>query len=135
MRRFHTRARSGSAGIELVIVAPVLILLMFGLYDLGNIIQQDIWLEQAVRAGGIYALTDPTDTSAIESAVVSASGSAVTADATASSACSDGSTPSNGACSSPAVLYQYVTITASLPLTPFIVPLHTLEAQYVEQVP
>lgn len=136
------RQKSGSAGIELVIVTPVLLLLMLGLYDIGNAIQQDIWLEQAARAGGIFALTDPANTSAIGSAVQAAVGNPVTVNVTTSPACSDNSTPiSNGAtppsytCAGQAIFYQSITITAQATYKPLILPLSAPEAQYVESVP
>lgn len=121
--------------IEFVIVAPVLLLLMFGLFDIGNAIQQKIWLEQAVRAGGIIALSEPTDNAGIESAVQAASWSNVTTTVSQYAVCADGgAVQSDGMCSS-GPLYQYVTIAASAPFNSFVVPITSLGASYVEQVP
>jgi Flp pilus assembly protein TadG len=49
------RCRSGSAGIELVLVMPIMLILMFGLVDLGNFFMSQHAVVKAVRDGARYA--------------------------------------------------------------------------------
>lgn len=63
------RDRHGTSAIEFAIIAPVMLLLMLGAYDLGNRAQQEIQLQQAVRSGGLYAAYRPTDVSGIQTSV------------------------------------------------------------------
>lgn len=125
IRRCLTDRRAGAL-IETVIVTPVLILLLLALFDLGNLIQQKICLEQAVRAGGITALGQPENQTTIDAAVVAASWSGVTATAVAT--CGDGT------CTSAAPLPIFVTINASAAFSALILPITTISATYVEQV-
>jgi hypothetical protein len=53
-------------------MAPALVLLTFGTYDLADSIQISLRLERAVRAGAQYALANPTDETAIKSQVLAA---------------------------------------------------------------
>jgi Flp pilus assembly protein TadG len=39
-----------------------MVALLLSVYDLGNAVQQQLQLQQALRAGGIYALAFPTQT-------------------------------------------------------------------------
>lgn len=134
MTIFRTRSQSGAAVIEFVIVAPVLLLLMFGLFDIGNAIQQKIWLEQAVRAGGMIALSGSATKTEIENAVQAASWSNVTTTVNQNAVCADGGTvQSDGTCLVGPV-YQYVTISSTKKFTSFVVPITSLGASYVEQV-
>jgi Flp pilus assembly protein TadG len=52
----------GIAAAEFALIAPVMILLLFGLYDIGNAIQDRMQLQQALRAGGQFALSFPDQT-------------------------------------------------------------------------
>jgi Flp pilus assembly protein TadG len=45
------RADEGAAAVELALVLPVLLLLVFGLIDFGRVMQQQIQLTEAVREG------------------------------------------------------------------------------------
>jgi hypothetical protein len=49
-----------------------MIFLMLGAYDFGNAAQQQIQLQEAVRSGGAYAISRPTDVAGIQNAVASA---------------------------------------------------------------
>jgi len=49
------RSRSGSVSIELVLVTPTILILMFGLVDLGNYFMSQHVVVKAVRDGARYA--------------------------------------------------------------------------------
>ena len=49
------RCRSGSVGIEMALVTPVILILMFGLVDLGNYFMSEHVVVKAVRDGARYA--------------------------------------------------------------------------------
>lgn len=65
------RARRGIAASEFAIVAPVLTLLLFSLYDVSNAIWRTTRLEIAARAGAQYAFSRPQDGAGIVSTVQS----------------------------------------------------------------
>jgi hypothetical protein len=54
--------RRGVAAVEFAIIASFLLLLVLGLYDIGNAIHQRMLLQQALRAGGQYAILYPDQT-------------------------------------------------------------------------
>ena len=66
------RDRRGVSAIEFALIAPAMVALMFGAYDFGNAAQQQIQLQAAVRAGGAYAISRPTDGPGIQAAVTGA---------------------------------------------------------------
>lgn len=49
------RCRSGSVGVEMALVTPVILILMFGLVDLGNYFMSEHVVVKAVRDGARYA--------------------------------------------------------------------------------
>jgi len=49
------RCRSGSVGVETALVTPVILILMFGLVDLGNYFMSEHAVVKAVRDGARYA--------------------------------------------------------------------------------
>lgn len=61
--------RSGVAAVEFAIVVPILLTLTMGVIDFGMYIGTRIELEQALRAGGQFALKDPSDTTTITNAI------------------------------------------------------------------
>jgi Flp pilus assembly protein TadG len=63
------RDRKGVSTLEFGLVAPVLILVLLGVFDLGNALQQSIRLESAARAGAQYAFAYPGDEAGIAAAV------------------------------------------------------------------
>jgi len=69
---------SGAAAVEFAIMAPVLLLLLLGVIDYAGYISARMELEQALRAGGQYALKDYTDSTTIEAAVSGATDITVT---------------------------------------------------------
>lgn len=61
-RRFVLRGRRREAGasiVELALIAPVMVLLVFGVLDLGRAYRMDIRLENAAREGAVYAQLHP----------------------------------------------------------------------------
>nr|WP_294556175.1 TadE/TadG family type IV pilus assembly protein [uncultured Rhodopila sp.] len=66
------RDRRGVSAIEFAFIASGMALLAFGAYDFGNAEQKQIQLQEAVRAGGAYAISRPTDTTGIQAAVTNA---------------------------------------------------------------
>lgn len=67
-----SRDRRGVSAIEFAMIAPIMAILMLGAYDLGNAVQQQIQLQEGVRAGGAYAINRPTDVNGIQNAVAGA---------------------------------------------------------------
>src|SRR5690349_7195669 len=69
------RRRLGDRGVaaaELAVVAPLLVLLLFGTYDVANAVQTSIALERAVRAGAQYAAANSSDLEAVRAQVIAA---------------------------------------------------------------
>ncbi len=62
----------GGAAVEFGFIAPILFLMIAGMIDFSFYIGTRIELEQALRAGGQYALKDYNDTVTIEAAVKNA---------------------------------------------------------------
>lgn len=137
------RDRRGVALLEFAIVLPFLILLIMGVFDLGNALQQEIRLYQAVRAGAQIALTFPANpaTGNLSQPVITAavqnagSGLNVTATETLSCYCSDGTSVncSSGTCTTGGV-QRYIQISASAPFKAMVIPLSTLRASILERV-
>jgi Flp pilus assembly protein TadG len=114
------RDRRGVAAMEFVVIGGIMVVLLVGTFDFGNAAQQQLALQQAVRAGAAYAQYFPAATqSNIQGAVTSAAASqGLTLGATpqVSCACNGtaytcGSPPSN--CPPPAT----VTISANTAYT------------------
>src|SRR5690348_2191289 len=70
--RFWLNDRRGVSAIEFAIIASVTVTLMVGAYDLGDAAQRQIALQEAVRSGGAYAATNPTDLPGIRNVVTNA---------------------------------------------------------------
>ena len=67
---FHDRR--GVSAIEFALIGSLLAMLMLAAFDFGKAILQEIQLQEAVRAGGVYATNQPTDVGGIQNAVASA---------------------------------------------------------------
>jgi Flp pilus assembly protein TadG len=63
------RDRRGISALEFGLIAPVMILFIQGAVDVGNAVQQNIQLRQAVYQGGLYARAKPTDDPTIISTI------------------------------------------------------------------
>lgn len=68
--------RRGVAAVEFALVATPMLILMLGVYDVANAVQERLLMQQALRAGGQYAISFPPPvgdiTSSGAAAVVSA---------------------------------------------------------------
>jgi Flp pilus assembly protein TadG len=73
------RSRRGTAALELGLIAPVLIVLLGGLVDIGLAVHRTLALETAARAGAQHAMSFPDDTAGIAAATVAALGTATAA--------------------------------------------------------
>ena len=67
------------AAVEFALFAPVLLVILAGLVDFSLYIGTRLELEQAVRAGGQYAIRNPGNATAIANAVVAATNLPITA--------------------------------------------------------
>jgi hypothetical protein len=67
------RCESGSVAVSAALIAPLLIMMISGIVDLGRATYDSTSLAGAVRAGGEYALRFPTDKDGIMLAVKEAS--------------------------------------------------------------
>jgi Flp pilus assembly protein TadG len=61
------RNASGIAAAEFALIAPVMVTLLLSTYDVGNAVQQQLQLQQALRAAGQYAMSFPTQTGGLAS--------------------------------------------------------------------
>ena len=96
------RDRRGIAALEFALVGGLLVVLLLAAFDIGLAVLQYAQLNSAVRAGGQYALSFPTDISGINAAVTNALPASLQSSVTTQIGCeclsSDSGTPS--ACSS-----------------------------------
>jgi Flp pilus assembly protein TadG len=63
-RRLRGRA-AGQSAVELALLLPLLLLIVFGVLDLGRAFQVAITIANAARVGARYAMQYPTDTNGI----------------------------------------------------------------------
>jgi Flp pilus assembly protein TadG len=68
------RSTKGSAAIEFGIIAPVLVILLVGVIELGFAVHQAMQVQDAAEAGALYAGKYGWDPAAISNAVVNATG-------------------------------------------------------------
>jgi Flp pilus assembly protein TadG len=130
MLRVVRQDRRGVAAAEFAMIVPVFLIMLLATYDIGNYVLQQMQLQQALRAGGQYALSFPTQYSGMESAITAAlpSGLQTTvtfpSSPTASCVCwsSGGSTPvaCSASCASGTTKQSTLTLTAQLPYSPFM---------------
>ena len=122
------RARDGSAAMEFSIAAPVLAIIFIPLIDIGMGVYQQMQVQDAAQAGAQFAMAHGWNSSAIQSAVTSATGLSVSASPAPSKSCGcpDGSSVSPAACGSTCpggrTAGTYVTVGAQatyVPLLPY----------------
>ncbi len=140
--------RRGAAALEFAIIAPITAIALLCIYDLGNALQQQIRLTDAVRAGGIFAASWPDPLSAVATQVTAALSpwaNVTVPTPTMACYCWDYSAqtstsvtcPTSGtdSCTGSLIFQRYVTVTASRPMSPiFLTSLTTTTAQYVARI-
>jgi len=52
--------RRGVAAAEFALIMPLLVTMLFAVFNIGNAVHELLLLQQALRAGGLYALSFPT---------------------------------------------------------------------------
>ena len=131
------QSKSGNAAVEFVIVAPLLVLLLGGIVELGLAIRANFALQEALLSGANQASHKGWNATAIQTAITSSSPlvSAATVTVTRSCGCPVGTTLSTVSCdtdplnpgtcpsscsttictSDQLAARQYATITASIP--------------------
>lgn len=126
MRLFHADSlarlssdESGIAALEFALVAPVLLLGLVGVLDLGIAVYEKMELDNAVQAGARYATVNGWDAQGIQNAVQSATGLVGVGDVPApaeSCGCPDGAAVAAAICGAPCpgggIAGTYVTISA-----------------------
>lgn len=126
MKRYITKTQSGLAAVEFILTLPVLILLMVGLSEIGNILIQYNTLNKSAQNGARYAVTQIYGTatydqiapeSEIKNVVLygskSGGGSAVLSGLTVN----DVSVSQNNSFVTITVSYDYVPFIATIPFT------------------
>jgi len=141
------QSRRGIAAAEFALIAPIMVVCLVAVYDLGRALQQQIRLNQAVEAGGMFAIYFPANsagmTSVVSAAVSSWTNVSVATPSTtcfcyntgtsvlASIACSFTSVNS---CGGTSVFRRYISLGASRPVTPiFFTTMTTTSVQHVVQ--
>ncbi len=95
----------GAAAVEFALLLPVLLLLVFGLIDLGRALNAQITLTQAAREGArLAALGEPNVVSQTQAAATGLSGVTVTV-----TACPSGSGPTSDATVQVSYPFTFVT--------------------------
>ena len=104
--------------------------LLLSTYDIGNAVQQQLQLEQALRAAGQYAMSFPTQTGGLNSTnngIVLAIQQALPANLLPSL------TPTATATANPGPSY-IIKLSATLTYSSFLLPITNLSASYVVRV-
>jgi Flp pilus assembly protein TadG len=122
------RDRRGVSALEFALVAGILATILLGVWDLGNAAQQQIRMQEALRAAAQYALSFPTDSTGIRNAVTAAlpSGWTNVSVSTPTSSCScwsaSGGTTTSSTCSCPSgsTLQRFITLGVSRPFSPML---------------
>lgn len=113
--------RRGIAATEFALVAPVIVLLLLGSFDLASHMQTAIRLERAALAGALYATANSSDMAAVRQQVLNAvsdlSGVVVPQPAITCE-CVATSVACNTAC--PSGLVRTMTVTAQRTITPLL---------------
>lgn len=144
--RLKLRGERGNAAVEFAIVAPLLVLLLVAVVEIGFAVRQKMEVHDAATAGARYAAEHGWDATAIAAAVVASKpSSGVTASPAPTLSC--GCPSSTGiataactdTCSDGALARSYVQVSASVTRTTFLpsaLPLPTtLTANVTTRIP
>jgi hypothetical protein len=136
------RCTSGSAAVSTAIVAPMLLLVIANVVDVGRATYDATSLAGAVRAGTQYALHTPNDIAGTKAAVSAAStlsGDAIVPDAVQFCECPDGTSQSCTSNCGADPLRRFVRVTAThsfsriMPTLSVVIP-STLTAEAVVRI-
>ena len=117
----HKIGQRGVAAAEFALVAPVLVLLLLGSFDIANAVQTSIHLERAARAGAQYAVANSSDMSAIRDRVIADWPELTAAEVPLPYlACECAAAAVTCSQSCPSGLVQTITVTAQRSLTPYV---------------
>src|SRR5262245_51664806 len=120
------RDQRGTAALEFMLIALTLITLLLAVAGFGDVTQQQIALQSAVRAGGEYARFFPTDQTGTQNAVTNAlpSGWTLSGAPTVTCSCAGATTSCSGiATGTPCPAPFLVKVSASMPDSSIITPL------------
>jgi hypothetical protein len=126
--RWLKRDRRGIASIEFAIVSGVLLTIVLAICDIGNMVQERMVMQRALRAGGLYARSFPTQTDGIVQAMQASlraswpnDWSSVVIDPPESSyACMGSSVPVIDPGNCDGIPRYYVRLNVTRPYTPFL---------------
>lgn len=111
----------GSAAVEFALIAPVLVLMLIAVVDLGLVMIDNVRLSSAVRAGAQFAMQDPDDKTSIRTVAVNATTLTIDpADITVSDKfceCDGVVSACDTTCASGFAPGEYVTVTATTTVT------------------
>lgn len=114
------RSSSGASAAEFVLVLPVLILLISGIFDVAGLAYTNLQVSASARAGASYALSRPFDQANITSAMTNATRLSVATSVPAEPACgcpdaAAGIAPAScgATCSGGDLAGRYVTVSAT----------------------
>lgn len=118
-------SRRGTAAVEFAFLAPLLVTLALGTIDYGALIYQSMQVQAAAHAGADYALRNGWNSSAIQTAVISATSAPVSANPAPqlTNACIVGgvvATTTNPTCASGATAGSYVLVSAQSTVAPIV---------------
>jgi Flp pilus assembly protein TadG len=140
-------ARRGVAAAEFALIVPIMVVCLVAVYDLGRALQQQIRLNQAVEAGGMFAIYFPRDSagmSSVVSAAVSSWTNVTVATPSTACFCYNATTSVSTSvtctfstrtdCGGTSVFRRYISIGASRPVTPiFFTTMTTTSVSHVVQ--
>ena len=92
--KFKTKNNAGNIAVEMALLAPLLIILLTGMFDFGTAINERMKLTSAVRAGIQYAMHHSADPEIVKQTVLGALGAestGTTVTVSQSAECADGS--------------------------------------------
>ena len=118
--------RRGSAGTEFALLAPVLVLLLIGVFDYSSLAYDSMQVSSAAHAGANYALHNGWNANAVQTAVTSATTLSVSATPAPqlSNACVSGNVivvTQSASCASGGVPGSYVIVNAQAAFSPLFV--------------
>jgi len=122
-----SRERSGAAAVELALALPFLAAVLLPMVDIGMAAYQQMAVDDAAQAGAAYALVHGWNSTAIQTAVTSASdiaGISASPAPTQFCGCPSGSAVASAACggncAGGAAAGTYVTVNARRTFTPLV---------------